>query len=448
MQPASGRWRLAGVGSNTGNSGLPVHLMQATLQDVFQQHFGQYAKGRVLHPREYRAAYCISQCYQPALGMHVLACAQGHVNSTQYHACGHRTCPRCAGAARQQWLTSQLSKLLPCPHFHVIFTLPHVFLALWQFNRAVLAQLLFDCARSSLLDLCADARHLGAMPGLLMALHTWGRNLSHHPHMHCLVSAGGLDNSGQWRACRPNFLLPLEPLRRLFRGKLLCALQRALANKQLNLPPLQDSAYWQSVINLQWHTHWNIQINQPYAHGRGVAIYLARYVKGGPLGSDRRLHLTGNTVSFAYFDHADAKRKNLTLTAPEFISRVLWHAPPKGQHTVRHAGLYASAHLRQHQLAFQCLAPTPPPPQPLTLASHAINTQTPTHPVCSVCAAPLRRLFVRPPMHQSGEFFKPDATRPSHLGPTGRCNGHLTGGRATPPKNCQRGPPACQMPLN
>jgi len=422
--------------------------MRATLQDVFQQHFGQYAKAHVLHPREHRAAYCISQCYQPAMGMHVLACERGHVNAIQYHACRHRSCPRCAGAARQQWLATHLSKLLPCPHFHVIFTLPHVFLALWQFNRSMMAQMLFDCARTSLLDLCADERHLGAMPGLLMALHTWGRNLSHHPHVHCLVSAGGLADSGQWHACRPNFLLPLEPLRRLFRGRFLSALQCALANNRLHLPPRQDAAHWQSVIKQQWHAHWNIEIKQPYAHGRGVAMYLARYVKGGPLGSDRRLHLGDNTVAFAYFDHADAKRKNLTLPAGEFIARVLWHAPPKGQHTVRLAGLYATAHTRQHQLALQCLVPVPTPPLPVTLASHATHPTAPAPAVCSVCAAPLRRRFVRPPAHQIGEFSNPDPTAPSHLGPTRRCNGHLTAGRATPPKNCRHGPPGCQMPLN
>ena len=323
--------------------------MRATLQDVFRQHFGRYANSHALHPREHRAAYCISQCFQPALGMHVLSCPQGHFNATQYHACRHRSCPRCAERPRQQWLSTQLSKLLPCAHFHVIFTLPHAFLGLWRFNRAAMAQMLFDSARSSLLDLCADERHLGAMPGVLMALHTWGRNLSQHPHLHCLVSAGGLDASDHWRACKPNFLLPLEPLMRLFRGRLLSTLQRALRDKRLVLPPQQPLAHWQTLISQQWRAHWNIQINEPYVHGRGVALYLARYVKGGPLGSDRRLHMSDRTVAFAYFDHRDAKRKNLTLETGEFISRVLWHAPPKGLHTVRHAGLYATAHHRQHQ---------------------------------------------------------------------------------------------------
>lgn len=413
--------------------------MHATLQDVFRQHFGQYAKSHVLHPREHRAAYCISQCFQSAMGMHVLSCPQGHFNSVQHHACRHRCCPRCADAPRQRWLAAELPKLLPCPHFHVVFTLPHCFIGLWQFNRTLMARVLFDAARTSLLELCADPRHLGALPGLLMALHTWGRNLSHHPHLHCLVSAGGLDPTGQWRASRTGFLLPLEPLRQLFRGRLLGALQHALQHQLLLLPPEHDRAHWHSLIRHQWRAHWNIQINPPYPHGRGVALYLARYAKGGPLGSDQRLHLNPGTVSFAYLDHHDAKRKNLTLSTTEFISRILWHAPPKGQHTIRHAGLYATSLRGQHRLAVQHLSPPPPPPpppSPQTLACHAPTAHTPANPTCPTCQSTLLRRFfpptTPPAAHQIGENSSHHLPSPAHLGPTGRCNGHLTGGRAPP----------------
>lgn len=427
--------------------------MRATLQDVFRQHFGQYAKTHVLHPREQRAAYCISQCFQPAMGMHLLSCPQGHFTSVQHHACRHRCCPRCAEAPRQRWLAAQLPKLLPCPHFHVVFTLPHCFVGLWQFNRSLMARLLFDAARSSLLDLCADPRHLGALPGLLMALHTWGRNLSHHPHLHCLVSAGGLDSSGQWRASRTGFLLPLEPLRQLFRGRLLGAISNALQHQLLHLPPGHDRSHWLAHIKHQWRAHWNIQINPPYPHGRGVALYLARYAKGGPLGCDRRLHLHPTTVSFAYLDHLDAKRKNLTLSTSDFISRILWHAPPKGQHTIRHAGLYATSRCGQHHSACQQLRPPPPPPRPpQTLASHALPPNAPTRPNCPTCNSPLqRRSFppcAPPPPHHLGEISKPHLHRPANLGPTNRCNGHLTGGRDPPHTTLGRIAPACQMPLN
>jgi len=372
------------------------------MQDIFREHFATYAQRRALHPRESRAASCISHCYTAALGAHVLSCPNGHDSIVRYHACGHRSCPRCAERPQRQWAQAQLEQLLPCPHFHLIFTLPHAFIALWEFNRARLNQWLFDCVRQSVLELCAVPRHLGAVPGLLMALHTWGRTLNHHPHVHCLASAGGVDPQGQWRASRPNFLIPVKPLQLLFRGKFLAQLRRALDAGLLRLPPQQDELHWRRTIARHYRLHWNIQICEPYPHGHGVALYLARYVKGGPLPRDRALALTDNTVSFGYTDHRDHQRKTLRLDAHEFIARVLWHAPPRSQHTVRHAGLYASALRRQHRICRTHLSPAVPP-QPLTaLACHSFAA--PSAPRCSVCRAELVATIQPPATHRFGEF--------------------------------------------
>lgn len=428
--------------------------MRASLQDVFRRHFDAYAAQRMLHSRERRAGLSIRGCYLPEMGAHMLSCPQGHYSHLQYHACRYRCCPKCADRPRQQWLSAQLPKLLPCPHFHVVFTLPHELLALWEFNRSHMARVLFNAARTCLLDLMGDPRHLGAMPGLLMALHTWGRNLSHHPHVHCLVTAGGLDNSGQWQATRQNFLLPLQPLRALFRGRVLGAVQQGLADKTLQLPAGPAQAQWPSQLRHLWRSHWNIQINAPYAHGRGVAQYLARYAKGGPLGSDRRLHLLDDhRVAFTYLDHHDGKRKNMTLGAEQFIARVLWHAPPKGQHTVRHAGLYATARRLHHHLARRLLTPfTPPPPLHSMAASvPATHPPPPTSqaPRCPTCSASLQRRFLPRPAHQAGEYSKHHVPPIRRQGPTGRCNGHLTARRPTPPPaEAACGASGRQMPLS
>jgi len=396
--------------------------MRCSVQDIFREHFDSYAQVRNLHPRELRAAWCIRHCYGPELGGHVLACPEGHFVTVQYHACRHRTCPRCAQGPRQQWLAAQLPKLLPCAHFHVIFTLPHEFLALWQFNRVPMAQLLFDCARDSLLELCADPKFLGAMPGLLMALHTWGRTLSHHPHVHCLVSAGGLAPDNQWQATGENFFLPLKPLQALFRGKFLCALKHALRARSLQLPDLLPTDHWLTVITNQWRSHWNIEISKPYAHGNGVALYLARYVKGGPLANDHRLNLTDNIISFDYRDHRDGKLKTSHLTINEFISRLLWHAPPKGLRTVRSAGLYATAHRRQHQRCQQLLKPFVPPSPERPLASHTLTANRPPV-LCPQCSKPLTLLSSTPSSHHSGDISLANSPPTPPPGPTGRCNG-------------------------
>lgn len=381
--------------------------MRCSMQDVFREHYEEYAASQQLHSRQTRAAWSISNCYGLGLGAHILACPDGHYRQVQYHACRHRSCPRCAQQGVHDWAQAQLEQLLPCAHFHIIFTLPHELLKLWEFNRERLTQLFFDSVRLSLLELAANPRHLGAMPGLLMSLHTWGRTLSRHPHMHCLLSAGGLDAQQHWRAGRPGFALPLKPLQIVFRGKLLGGIGQLLSQRVLTLPPAMHEPHWRQLIRQLYREHWNIEIRPPYAHGRGVALYLARYVKGGPLPKDRPLDLRQGNVRFSYTDHRDGRTKTLCLSALEFIDRVLWHAPPRGQHTVRRAGLYASAQRAHHRLAMlllQAHAP-PPPPQPVQAQTQAEACPLSSPPPrCPHCQRPLLRLPWPPSAHRNGEF--------------------------------------------
>jgi hypothetical protein len=368
-----------------------------SLQDVFRSGFDSYAQGRTLHPRESNAARSIGGCYTSAMGAHLDVCPSGDYQHLQFHACRHRSCPRCAEAARSRWIDAQMQRLLPCAHFHTVFTVPHSFLALWERNRAWFIGALFDCVRASLLQLLADPRHLGATPGLLMSLHTWGRNLSHHPHLHCLVSAGGLDEQGLWRAARSGWLLPLKPLQKLYRGKLLDALWRALSAGQLVLPPWSSAESWKQHIKRLYRKSFNIEICPPYEHGRGVVLYLARYAKGGPLPAGRALRLHQGQVSLRYTDHHDGQPKTLRLQQSEFIARVLWHAPPRGVHTTRHAGLYSSARRAQHARAAELLAATPTPwPRTKPAAPAPAQPQR-----CPRCSGPLLRLaYFRPSMRR------------------------------------------------
>jgi hypothetical protein len=374
--------------------------MRCSMQDIFNAHFDSFAQQRTLHSRELRAAWCIGNCGTGAFGSKILTCPEGHFQQVQHHACRHRSCPRCAGRPRQLWIESQLARLLPCPHFHVVFTLPHVLLPLWSFNRAALAILLFDCVRDSLLELMADPQRLGVRPGLLMALHTWGRTLSQHPHVHCLLSAGGIDHEGLWKPGCAGFLLPLKPLQILFRGKLLAQLKALLLSQRLRLPPAQGLPLWLSTIRQLYLVHWNVQIQPPYDHARGVALYLARYIKGGPVPKDRLLSLDSKGfVRMGYTDHRDGRAKTLCLHAHEFIARVLWHAPPKGLHTVRYAGLYSAAQPAQYHAAVGALAAAS---LPFQHASPAIDAGVaPT--TCPTCQRPLQTRFSCA-MHQNREI--------------------------------------------
>ena len=377
--------------------------MRCSMQDIFNAHFDSYAKQRSLHPRESRAAWCIRHCGTGAFGTQTLACPEGHFEVDQHCACRHRSCPRCSGRPRQLWIDSQLARLLPCPHFHVVFTLPHVLLPLWSFNRVAMASLLFDCVRDSLLELLADPKRMGVRPGLLMALHTWGRNLSQHPHVHCLLSAGGIDQQGQWKPGCTGFLLPLKPLQLLFRGKLLSCLKSLLLAQHLRPTPLQGLPYWLATIGQLYGKHFNIQIQPPYDHARGVALYLARYVKGGPVPHDRPLSLDAKgLVRMGYTDHRDGRAKTLCLHVHEFIQRLLWHAPPKGLHTVRYGGLYSTALPAQYHAACIALASAPKSAPRVAGEPWARKNQPALAPTCPTCQKPLLTRFHRP-MHQNRE---------------------------------------------
>jgi hypothetical protein len=404
--------------------------MGTTLQEIFRSQFSQYAQQRPLHPRERRAAWAIMNCRTPVMGGHILSCPHDDYRLVQYHSCRHRSCPTCSQQPRQHWVQQQLQRLLPCEHYHAVFTLPHEFIALWAYNRAALSKLLFDCARESLLQLCRDERFLGATPGIIMALHTWGRTLSQHPHVHCLVTGGGLDTSGQWRPSHHGYLLPVKVLSSLFRGKVLHHIKHAVAHATLRLPPQQDTQHWLSVIKAQYRKHWNVQLAEPYQHGRGVALYLARYVKGGALGSRHSFDTDAHSVRFDYVDHRDGQRKQLQLSKSEFIARVLWHAPPRGQHTVRHAGLYASSAAVPLEQARQQLAP-PPIIVARTVEVLAFSpTSAPRCLHCPQCNANLIPAALIPKTHHPGEisnYVPPTARTP--LGPTRRSSGHP--GRAT-----------------
>lgn len=407
--------------------------MHVSEQEIFQRFFAEYAATHQLGAQQLRAARCISGCGTRAMGAHVLGCPSGACEQLQFHACRHRSCPRCAEAARCEWIDATLERLLPCPHFHVVCTLPHELIPVWACNRAAFAELFMRCVRESLLQLLARPRVLGATPGLLLSLHTWGRTLSHHPHVHCLLSAGGIDAQGLWRACRPGWLLPVAALQHLLRGKLLAGVRQGLQQHWV-VPERANLAAWLTNVGRLYRHHWNIEIRAPYEHGRGVVLYLARYAKGGPLPLQRPLQLDGSSVLMPYRDHRDGQTKTLRLHVQEFISRLLWHVPPRGLHTIRHAGLYSSALRGQHHLASQLLnvaatdRPWPRTPSP--------SRADPPPPACPHCGLPMLRLRCLPaarlhawPMHHLGEIPpRPPAPPPWPLarGPTGRSNGQPT----------------------
>lgn len=341
---------------------------ESSLQSLIRTHYTRYQKTRRLRADVQRAAQRIRDCQTAALGGHVERCECGHISRVRYNSCRHRSCPQCQGGRRAEWLERLSSQLLPCDHVHVIFTVPDQLNSLWQFNRVVFADLLMQAARDSLDELLRDARYLGAKPGIISALHTWGRNLSVHPHVHCLVTAGGLDADGRFIPLEGRTLLPARVLMAVFRGKLSHLLKASVEQGRLVIPTSTTAARLQSLLNRLGRIPWNVRIQERYPHGVSVAGYLARYITGGPISNRRIQSVTDTAVSFWYKDHRDGQEKLLTLTPAEFLSRWFEHVPPRGLRMIRRSGLYANSCSKQRGQIQQQLQTEPPHSAPAVSA--------------------------------------------------------------------------------
>jgi len=315
-----------------------------TVREVLQQHFDQYARSHRLSAPQYRAARAMSVCRTATLGGHVQRCPNGHLERVWYNSCRHRNCPQCNGLAREQWLERQRARLIDCAHHHLIFTIAHELVPLWMLNGAALMGLLFETVRDTLGELLADPRYLGAEPGIVLALHTWGRSLTLHPHIHALVTDGGLEQE-QWVAPRRSHFLPARAVMHLFRGKFLARLRQLQATGQLHLPGSISPQGFGRLVHQLGRKKWHVFLSARYSHGEGVSLYLARYVKGGPLKNSQLVRATGTEVVLRYRPHGQAafshNHHTLALSPAHFLGRLLAHAPEPRRHSVRYYGLYA-----------------------------------------------------------------------------------------------------------
>jgi len=264
-----------------------------------------------------------------------------------YNSCRDRHCPKCQTTRQVEWVESRLKRLLPTPYFHVVFTLPEELQPLGLKNRRVLYDLLFRAASQTLLELATDPRRLGAQIGFTAVLHTWGQNLLFHPHLHCVVTGGGLALDGQrWVAGREDFFLPVRVLGQLCRGKFLAGLKAAYQAGKLTLTGsvahLQDPRQFRRLLGKLYRQRWVVYAKPPFGGAQQVYRYLGRYTHRVAISNRRLLVLDEGRVTFSYKDYADGARgKQMTLDAEEFIRRFLLHVLPKGFVRIRHYGLLA-----------------------------------------------------------------------------------------------------------
>lgn len=290
----------------------------------------------------------IETCRTAALGGHVERCGHCRHQRVSYNSCRNRHCPKCQTTARREWVERRKGELLPVEYFHVVFTIPHELNELALQNRNVVYKILFQTSARTLETIAADSRHLGARIGFFSILHTWGQNLLHHPHVHCVATGGGLSPDGQrWVSCRPGFFLSVRVLSRLFRRLFLAALQQAFAAGELEfhgeLTALAERL--PALLSELKKVEWVVHAKPPFGGPQQVIEYLGRYTHRVAISNHRLREITADTVTFDYKDYAShnpQKIRRMTVQPDEFIRRFLLHTLPPGFQRIRHYGLLAS----------------------------------------------------------------------------------------------------------
>jgi len=291
----------------------------------------------------------IRRCRTAALGGHLDQCSRCGQQAISYNSCRNRHCPKCQTSARERWISARKQELLPTPYAHIVFTLPRHLVPLVLQNRKLLYGLLFRVSAESLLALARDPRHLGAEIGFFSVLHTWNQKLQVHPHVHCVVPAGGLSSDHtRWVRSPKHFFLPKRVLSRLFRGKFVAALQEAFRNGQLhlagNLELLAEPKTFAAWLRPLYRQDWIVYLKRPFGGPPYVLQYLGRYTHRVAISNHRLVAFNDGKVTFRWRDSAHQnQQKLLTLPVDEFLRRFLRHILPKGFVRIRHFGFPPTA---------------------------------------------------------------------------------------------------------
>jgi hypothetical protein len=351
--------------------------------DRFREH---YAASLTWPQRKVLDA--ITRCRTAVLGGHRDQCSQCGHQAISYNSCRNRHCPKCQTNARDKWVAKRQDELLPVDYFHLVFTLPHALVPLvWQ-NKRSLFSLLFDTAAATLLEVAGDPKHLGAQIGFLSVLHTWGQTLQPHPHVHCVVPAGGLSiDHAQWIQTRSTFFLPVKVLSRVFRGKFIAGLRRAYRKQQLvffgQCASLNNDVEFAAFVRALFRQEWVVYAKPPFGGAEHVLHYLARYTHRVAISNHRLLAVTDSTVTFCWKDYAHGSRSRaMTLSSTEFLRRFLQHVLPKGFPRIRYFGWMANRRKRLLVLCRSLLHQPLPATGTSNVAARSVRS-------CPRCSGPM-----------------------------------------------------------
>jgi len=320
--------------------------------DIFREYGESFTQKYVsfMSKMKWKVMHAIKICRTAALGGHVDECDKCGHQAVSYNSCRNRHCPKCQTLAKAEWLEARRSELLPVEYYHVVFTIPASLSSIALQNKRVVYNILFQAVSKTLLLIAADPKHLGAEIGFTAILHTWGQNLMHHPHIHCLVPGGGLSsNEEKWISCRSGFFLPVRVLSRLFRRLFLESLKLAYEQGKLKFHDknrlLGRHEVFDKLITSCRENEWVVYAKRPFGNPETVLDYLARYTHRIAISNHRLTGMKEGKISFKWRDYkCGGKQKTMTLDAHEFIRRFLLHVLPSRFMRIRYYGLLANCH--------------------------------------------------------------------------------------------------------
>ena len=313
--------------------------------NIFKEYGEAYRNKYKLPLQHLKVMGAIENCRTSRLGGHVEVCDKCSHIKISYNSCRNRHCPKCQSLCKERWLEARMKDLMPIQYFHIVFTIPSELNALALQNKKLLYSILFKASSETLIELSRDYKHLGAEIGFISLLHTWGQNLMDHPHIHCVVTGGGLSlDSSKWVSCREDFFIHVKVLSRVFRGKFLDCLKKVYYSNKLNfsgqISDLGSRQEFKILLDTLYKTEWVVYSKPPFKSPEHVLKYLGNYTHKVAISNSRITDLKDDKVSFKWRDYKDNnKNKLMTLDAFEFIRRFLLHVLPNGFVKMRHYGI-------------------------------------------------------------------------------------------------------------
>lgn len=313
------------------------------IQDILLQYGAAFCASHNISMEQKKVMTALSECRTAAMGAHKIICDDCGHTEISYNSCRNRHCPKCQTFNKEKWIDKQKLCLLPVGYFHVVFTLPDILNPVVYQNQRTVYNLMFKAVWDTLHELSSDKKYLGAEIGVTAVLHTWGQQLAYHPHIHCIVSGGGITKDGKWIPSRKKFFLPMRVMAKLFRGKFLAYLRQSKLEFFNDSAYLNDPENFDQFIRSCYVKEWIVYSKPPFRSAETVVEYLGRYTHRVAISNNRILSAENGKVTFTWKDYKDRnQRKLMTISADEFLRRFLLHVLPKGFNKIRYFGFLGS----------------------------------------------------------------------------------------------------------